>query len=91
MTLSPLFEAYLGSTVTIPRPMPSVLPRGEKADKVFDQCAVSVRMTKDQREVVEEAAALLGMKLSEFMRWCSYRAAIVVSTKHDEFEKRNSR
>jgi hypothetical protein len=60
--------------VAIPCPMHMTRKRGIFAKKAED-VPIAVRMTENDRAIVEEEAKALGMGLSTFMRWCGVQAA----------------
>lgn len=74
-------------TVTILRPMPSVLPRGFASDNV-QQPTTSIRFREEQLEAMTEAASILGMSRSQFIQWCAYYVAVDILQQYNEYKKR---
>lgn len=68
------FLTYVKETVTILRPMHSIYPRGESS-KEDRAPTISLRVPPDDLAQIEEAAKLLDMGRSEFIRWCSLAVA----------------
>lgn len=56
--------------LTIMSPRPSSTARGQNTDKKADK-PFSIRFQQEELRITKEAAALLGMKTSEFVRWVS--------------------
>lgn len=81
------FLLHASPTVTIMRPMPSVVARG-KASSRDQQPTRSIRFEEDQLAAINEAAALLEMSRSAFIKWCAYYVAQDILKQHVEFEKR---
>lgn len=84
MATGPDFIPHLRETVTIVRPMPSVVPRG-KASPREQQPTRSLRLQPEVLEVVDEASALLGMSRSAFMSWCAYYVSLDIIRQHREY------
>lgn len=80
------FTAHVRETVTIMRPMPSVVPRG-KASPREQQPTRSIRLQPEVLEALDEASALLNMSRSAFMSWCAYHVALDIIRQHQEYEK----
>lgn len=80
------FLAHVRETVTIMRPMPSVVPRG-KASPRDQQPTRSIRFQPDHLEAIDEASALLKMSRSAFIVWCAYYVALDVIRQHKEYVK----
>lgn len=78
------FRTYVRETVTITRPLPSTYERGRNSEHE-NLPPVSVRLPVEQRDPIEQAARLLGVTKSEFMRWCSYQVALDICKQHVEF------
>lgn len=81
------FLLHIKETVTIVRPMPSVLPRGSASPRE-QQPTRSLRLQPEVLESVDEASALLGMSRSAFMSWCSHQVALNILKQHKEFVAR---
>lgn len=79
------FLSRLRATVTIMRPMPSVVPRGKHSYKER-QPTRSVRIPERELEAINEAAALSGMSRSAFMIWCSYQTALDILRQYNEYK-----
>lgn len=67
-------------TVTIRTPMHTPLLRGAQAARGPHAMGplgdnIRVRMSKQDRELVEYMCAQLGMKKAEFVRWCALEVA----------------
>lgn len=80
------FTAHVRETVTIMRPMPSVVPRG-KASPRDQQPTRSIRWQPEALDAVDEAAALLNMSRSAFAVWCAHNVALDIIRQHKEYEK----
>jgi hypothetical protein len=83
------FTEQARSTITIMRPMPSVVPRGTASFEKQSPTR-SIRMKESELLAIEEAASLLGMTKSAFMKWCSYYAAMDVINQHKEYMRKRS-
>lgn len=81
------FQANMRETVTIVRPMPSVVPRGTNSSRV-QQPTRSIRFDKDVLAQIDEAAGLLDMSRSAFVQWCARHVAEDVLTQKDEYERK---
>lgn len=81
------FLLSLKETVTIIRPMPSVVPRGN-ASLRDQQPTRSIRFEPEHIEAIDEASDLLGMSRSAFVKWCSYQVALDIIEQHKQFVKR---
>lgn len=90
MAYDPDFNAHVRETVTIVRPMPSVVPRGSSSPR-DQQPTRSIRLQPHVLEAVDEAAALLGMSRSAFMSWCAYNVALDIIRQHQEYEAKRSK
>lgn len=84
MATDPDFIPHLRETVTIVRPMPSVVPRGQASPRE-QQPTRSLRLQPEVLEAVDEASALLGMSRSAFMSWCAYNVALDLIRQHREY------
>lgn len=82
----PKFEEWLDETITVTRPMRTVLPRGLQS-KNLAAPVVSVRVPDERRDAIERASALLGMKFSNFMLWTAYWTAIEILKEHERYKK----
>lgn len=80
------FQLRLRETVTITRPMPSVVPRGNNSPR-DQQPTTSIRLQPETLEAINEAARLLSMSRSAFMAWCSYFVALDIIRQYQEYEK----
>lgn len=80
------FLSYVSEAVTIIRPMPAVVPRGT-ASPLERQPTISIRFPIEQREAVEEAADVLRMTRSEFVRWCAYYVALDILKQKQQYDK----
>ena len=80
------FPAHVRDTVTIVRPMPSVVPRGNASTRE-QQPSRSIRFHKEVLETIDEAAALLLMSRSAFVTWCAHNVALDILRQHQEYEK----
>lgn len=80
------FLTYVRDTVTIHRPMPSVYVRGVTAP-LSNAPTFSIRMHQDVIDAVDEAAALLGMDRSQFLRWCGKHVALDILEQKKEYDK----
>jgi len=80
------FQLRLRETVTIIRPMPSTVPRGNNSPR-DQQPTTSIRLQPDVLEAVNEAARLLGMSRSALMSWCSYFVALDIIRQYQEYEQ----
>lgn len=81
------FLTHVRETVTIMRPMPSVLPRGNASPR-DQQPTRSLRLQPDVLEAIDDATKLLGMSRSAFMSWCAYNVALDIIRQHGEFMKK---
>jgi hypothetical protein len=82
------FIKEVRETVTILRPMKSVYVRGQASPK--EQApAFSVRFHDDMLVDVKLAASLLGVTLSEFIRWTSHAVALDIIRQKNEYDKRH--
>lgn len=83
------FLTFVKDTVTILTPMKSSFVRGpasiEKQAPTF-----SIRMQESVQKDIEEAAKLLDMEKSAFMRWCSHAVAIEILKQKNEYDKEHS-
>ena len=79
------FTAHVRETVTIMRPMPSVVPRGAASPR-DQQPTRSIRFQPDDLEVIDEAAALLKMTRSAFIVWCAKNVGLDIIRQHKEYE-----
>lgn len=78
------FLAHVRETVTIVRPMPSSVPRGNNTSRT-QQPTRSLRINEDQLIAIDEAAQLMGMTRSSYMSWCSYQVALDLIKQHREY------
>jgi hypothetical protein len=62
------------NTLTIPCPLELSRKRGLFAKKSEDFPA-SIRLTPHDRQLVEEAAGVIGVSFSTFVRWCAIQSA----------------
>ena len=85
MITDPNFLPYIRETVTIVRPMPSVVSRGRASSKE-QQPTRSLRMPPEVLEAIDEAAALVGMSRSAFMSWCSNQVALDLIRQYSEYK-----
>lgn len=76
---------HLKDTVTIMRPLPSVLPRGANSYRER-QPTRSIRMPVEVLEAVDDAAEMLGMSRSAYMNWCSYQVALDLIKQRREYK-----
>lgn len=81
------FLQYVKDTVTILRPMRSIVPRGH-ASVNRQSPTVSLRCTPEQREDMEQAAKLLDVPLTAFIRWSAHGAALEILKQKKEFDGR---
>ena len=81
------FVLSLRETVTIVRPMPSVVPRGTNSTR-DRQPSRSIRFEEDQLDAMDKAADLLNMSRSAFVKWCAYHVALDILEQHNQFVKR---
>lgn len=86
MTIVGDFQAHVRETVTIMRPMQSVVPRGNASSRE-QQPTRSIRLAAERLEAIDEASALLGVTRSTFLSWCAYNVALDIIRQHVEFEK----
>jgi len=84
------FLPHVKETVTIVRPMPSVVPRGRASSREV-QPTRTFRLRSEVLEAMDEAAVLLGMSRSAFVSWCSYYVAQDIIRQHQEFLKRRQK
>ena len=82
------FLLSLKETVTIVRPMPSVIPRGH-ASLRDQQPTRSIRFESEHIEAIDKASDLLGMSRSAFVKWCAYQVALNIIEQHNQFVKRD--
>ena len=82
------FIEYVQETVTILRPMPSVYPRGMYSD-AKRSAAYSVRYPKPTLSEIKEAAALIGVSVSEFIRWSAHATAMDIIKQKQEYDKQS--
>lgn len=80
------FLAHVRETVTIVRPMPSVVPRGNASPR-DQQPSRSIRFQPQVLDTIDEASALLQMSRSAFVTWCAYNVALDLIRQHREYEK----
>ena len=80
------FLSHVSDAVTIIRPMPAVVPRGT-ASPLERQPSISIRFPVEQRETIEEAAAVLDTTRSEFIRWCAYYVALEILKQKAAYDK----
>jgi hypothetical protein len=78
------FTSQARETVTIMRPMPSVVPRGG-ASKAMQDPTTSIRFRPNELDAITEASAMLGMSRSAFTKWCAYYVALDIIQQHTEF------
>lgn len=90
MTTDNDFILQIRETVTIVRPMPSVLPRGNNTDKI-QQPTTSIRMHKEYLSAINEAANLCGMSRSAFMTWCANYVALDIINQHREYKRKKGK
>lgn len=83
----PPFELHAKETVTIIRPMPSVVLRGSSSPR-DQQPTRSIRFEPEQLEAMDQAADILKMTRSAFIKWCAYYAALDIIKQHEEFVKK---
>lgn len=79
------FLSYIRETVTITRPMPSSYVRGVTAP-LSNAPSFSIRMHEDVTQTIDEAAALLKMDRSQFIRWCSKQVALDILRQKQEYD-----
>lgn len=84
------FQANMRETVTIVRPMPSVVPRGLNSKNV-QQPTRSIRFDGDDLDLIDEAAALVDMKRSAFIVWCAKHVAEDIVKQHNEYMRKVAR
>lgn len=84
------FIAHLRETVTILRPMPSVVPRGNNSPRE-QQPTRSIRLQPEVLLAVDEASELLGMSRSSFMSWCAYLVAKNILQQKADFDRKLGR
>jgi hypothetical protein len=77
----PPFALHARETVTIMRPMPSVVPRGN-ASPNKQQPSRSIRFDQDELDAIDKAAELLNMSRSAFTKWCAFYAALDIIEQH---------
>lgn len=83
------FLAHVHETVTIMRPMQSVVPRGNSSPRT-QQPTRSLRLQPEHLEAIDEASVLLGVTRSTFLSWCAYQTALQIIRQHKEFMKQQS-
>lgn len=83
----PPFAIHAKETVTIMRPMPSVVPRGSSSPR-DQQPSRSIRFEPEQLEAIDQAAEILCMSRSAFTKWCAYYVALDIIAQHKEFVKK---
>lgn len=84
------FHRALRETVTIIRPMYSVVPRGVPGVRKSDRFpSRSIRFRPEQLATIDEAARLLEMNRSQFMIWCALQVANDIIRQYKEFAARN--
>lgn len=69
--------------VTIPLPSPIPRQRGRNATSDGSGTRLAIRFTKRERVIIEKQAELLGVTVSQFLRWCAVYTAV-------ELEKRDA-
>lgn len=79
------FLTYVRETVTITRPMPSSYVRGVSSP-LSNAPPFSIRMHEDVTQSIDEAAALLKMDRSQFIRWCSKQVALDILNQKKEYD-----
>lgn len=77
----PPFALHARETVTIMRPMPSVVPRGNASSRE-QQPTRSVRFEEKEIDAIDKAADALNMSRSAFIRWCSFYVAQDINTQY---------
>lgn len=87
MAIKGNFQTYVRDHVTIHRPMPSSYVRGTSSP-LSNAPTFSLRMHQDVIDTIDEAAELLGMGRSDFMRWCSKQVALDILEQKKEYDKR---
>lgn len=80
------FTEFLPTTLTVVRPYHAVVPRGRWSQNT-KQPTVTVRLAEDERKNVDQAADLLDLSRSEFIRWCADQVAQQILRYHEEFVK----
>lgn len=80
------FLTFVRDSVTIHRPMASSYVRGVTSP-LSNAPTFSLRMHDDVIQTVDEAAALLEMSRSDFIRWCARYVALDIIEQKKEFDK----
>lgn len=81
------FLSHVRETVTIMRPMPSVVARGGASNRE-QQPTRSMRLQPEVLAAVDEACKLMMMSRSAFMSWCSYYVALDILRQHKDHVER---
>lgn len=68
--------------------MPSSYVRGVSSP-LSNAPSFSIRMHEDVTETIDEAAHLLSMDRSQFIRWCSKQVALDILNQKKEYDKLN--
>lgn len=82
------FHLFMKETVTIIRPMPSVVPRGNASPR-DQQPSRSIRFQINELDAIDKAAELLTMSRSAFVKWCAYQVSLDVINQHKQFVERS--
>jgi len=77
----------LKETVTIPRPMRSVYPRGLTGVNKHGP-HITLRIETDENETILEVCHFLGMSRSSFVRWCAYQVACDMKNQMHELKRK---
>ena len=86
MAIKGNFLTHVRETVTITRPMPSVVPRGPASPR-DQQPSRSIRYQPEVLEAIDEAAKTLEMSRSAFVTWCAYQVALDILRQHKEYNE----
>ncbi len=81
------FLEYVQETVTILRPMRSIVPRG-KASINRQSPTMSFRLEETAQEEIKQAAELLNMPHTSFVRWAAHATAVEILKQKNEYDKR---
>lgn len=76
----------LPDTIVIRKPQRSVLPRGRVARKHADP-VTTLRLPKDEIDAIADAARLVGMTRSWFIRWVAYQAANEILNLKEQYDR----
>lgn len=86
MAIEGTFLTYVKETLTILRPMRSIVNRGVASDQKQSP-TLSLRITKDDLEVVAEAAAAIDVPKTAFVRWAAVAAAHEILKQKKEYDR----